>query len=1714
MKQAYIERNFAPAKLFRDVREFIPDNATTATTAYGATEEVPKDIDIFIGGFVCKDLSTLNSRKKDIKADGETGDTWRAMLSYSKKHRPTIVLIENVQGRIDYWNYIVSEWSAAGYEATWRFCDTKKYYLPQTRLRMYMIAVDRGKFGRHATQAVADWKESMKELERPCSTPFGAFLKDTSSQFSESCIALPPKSEPAWVQCKLKYDRIRSEERLGINRPVTRWSENGTLRPPDHGNLRWYGTRSSREWECIDVAHLQRVRNAYDTRFKMEVWDVSQSIDYYGAPLGIVGCITPNGCDFITNQQSVLTGSQMLRLQGMPNDKLLFARETQRDLQDLAGNAMSTTVIGASLVSALLCGTQFFAVSASTTVKPQWRPSVVPKTTLVLPKTVIKRSSQTTNVSEISMALLTNDAFMSSRLCGCEESKNVCNATVYVCEVCGHTACEQHAGNPAHSYTHEISINERTQTPYDFLKKWRIMFPSRLRFDRFPNPWNLLSTTGADGDLVASFVKLVCVADIASQYFYIGDVERQEGWWSFNYLSSKAILKAKVGRTVEWCLYIKTPNYLSGNDALRKALEQPIARGIATGSLLELKWEFFIPKVTAHIVQIEASIETSSSWRSRQGLPDYRMEKTPTRLRIVSKAHEIKTLLGDYNLQPNCGTACDSMYKKAGSCPGTFLFLDPDLVSHPSEDGFVISNDLERRTYGESRISFALLDPSWRPWNIPTTNIWNVRVTVPGTWAGFSPTLISAPISVDAIVPSKSSLMESFRKCEHALAILDILIKEDLDAKRITELSWVPEGIKRLPDFATWQMSTWIGHTACSCAPTLPSLVWSVNQDGTANARENAKAAASFERALKVRCPVFTVEPSDGTRLTVGLNIASLVHRAQGRLRAGNIRDTAWRLCVDHADAASGRLPKFNLQCNSNNAPFQGELRLQHSLDTAQLQSLAWMKAQECGTSLTITEVEEAIHRELGWRAEARAQSTLTVRGGVLADRPSFGKTVTTIALLQSEFQQHSPNELLKRNAQKNSNAFALQALSATLIVCPPHIAQQWLSELRKFLGPHQFELYNVLLIEDFAQLQRLTMDDFESARVIILSWAVLSEADYISQLAQFAAMPEPATTKGCGFDAWMNKVSEEMPERLSALRSQSLAEFRVITTELLQERLLRPEFQESVPIKMQHGAAYQSYNATHNAPKKPKTSKSKPNTKSKSTVSVVNHVVPLLHLFCFNRIVVDEYHYLLNDKKSENYPAYVGVKSILALNRWVLSGTPALSNFSDVNEIASFLGIKLGRHVFGDGATITPFERRLMDDQTDVQKFLMRTETMSRQWHEARHARAQEFLNLFVRKNKPSLDYIACQEFLQPIELDLAHHAIYLELSQYLNAQKTQLKRPTSKSKANADRIDRLDAILNGSASAEDALLKGALSLHGSGIEALIQTRSSEREETQSNILSILIGFESLTAMDPDVERHYECFKEDTKSLHGLGDDDTIHAIRHLLKVAARDAKRSPQTLSGVHNLKGDKQVKALKTEISKLRELARSLVLKMRSLRFIKAIKMVAPALSPVQETQISMCDSAQCTGISSVHQLRLITECGHLACDNCLILRDNNEICVHPTCSARVTVADVIKITDLGTPTEQPANHSFGNKLVAIADLVKKTPKEDQCIIFVPNLETIGTVEEVLRHFDISFHALGRNKKSAARLVEDFKSNQDPKKRKKVLLLNLGSESAAGT
>jgi hypothetical protein len=220
-KQVFIERNQAPEIIFRDVREFIPEDATTAITAYGAEEHIPSGLDVLIAGFVCKDLSRLNTQQKDLEDNGESGDTWRAIYAYAKRFRPSIVLLENVKGLSKLWEGVVSMWDKIGYEAAWLIRDTKRYRIPQTRERMYMIAIERSHYGKDIK------KDLMEKLQRQCSSPYEAWLKNMLHESGEHSAL---GSEVDWALCKLRYDHIRSDERLGILRPVTKWSENGTVK--------------------------------------------------------------------------------------------------------------------------------------------------------------------------------------------------------------------------------------------------------------------------------------------------------------------------------------------------------------------------------------------------------------------------------------------------------------------------------------------------------------------------------------------------------------------------------------------------------------------------------------------------------------------------------------------------------------------------------------------------------------------------------------------------------------------------------------------------------------------------------------------------------------------------------------------------------------------------------------------------------------------------------------------------------------------------------------------------------------------------------------------------------------------------------------------------------------------------------------------------------------------------------------------------------------------------------------------------------------------------------------------------------------------------------------------------------------------------------------------------------------------------------------------
>eukprot|EP00438_Fugacium_kawagutii_P018068 Skav221813 [mRNA] locus=scaffold2435:174634:175245:- [translate_table: standard] len=130
LKQQWILENFPDTqRLFADIKTLKHRQVLNVVT--GAMESVPST-DIFITGFVCKSVSSENNERKAFKncikeGTGSTGETFSGMMDYVKKHKPRVVIAENVKGittRNDgqppVINQVADAMKKSGYHFDWR----------------------------------------------------------------------------------------------------------------------------------------------------------------------------------------------------------------------------------------------------------------------------------------------------------------------------------------------------------------------------------------------------------------------------------------------------------------------------------------------------------------------------------------------------------------------------------------------------------------------------------------------------------------------------------------------------------------------------------------------------------------------------------------------------------------------------------------------------------------------------------------------------------------------------------------------------------------------------------------------------------------------------------------------------------------------------------------------------------------------------------------------------------------------------------------------------------------------------------------------------------------------------------------------------------------------------------------------------------------------------------------------------------------------------------------------------------------------------------------------------------------------------------------------------------------------------------------------------------------------------------------------------------
>lgn len=434
-----------------------------------------------------------------------------------------------------------------------------------------------------------------------------------------------------------------------------------------------------------------------------------------------------------------MVGLEALSMQGLPVDKLLLTRETEDQLADLAGNAMSTTVVGACILAALVVGkkllksgddTETYESKSSKYYDPEAMQVDSIKVVHANTDSVVGDEDLTYRPLELSgnrdyaLSSVLADAGKSSRLCGCEGRTDMTQRELYRCSDCSTTFCKKCGGRPEHNpQLIDIEKNPRLH-PVDFAKTLKSILPM------------CLSLTGITADVLE---KLKDQEDLsisqnrwtkwteavlrgsATELRFV-ECKRQE-IWSVVYQSPYATLELSLHpQQPEWRFFVLPEDSEPANAEVRQVLSAPVGRFICKHSLLSGQWYFALPHVTTLAIKIQGQGELVPSWEARLGLThkDFRDKMVYSSLKVSVPKDKIerfdRDITGTYVLFDKCGTANGALHRKLGqdgNLPPLYMLFDPHRTND-SEDAFVFSISTRRLDYKESRPIICKLDPKWR----------------------------------------------------------------------------------------------------------------------------------------------------------------------------------------------------------------------------------------------------------------------------------------------------------------------------------------------------------------------------------------------------------------------------------------------------------------------------------------------------------------------------------------------------------------------------------------------------------------------------------------------------------------------------------------------------------------------------------------------------------------------------------------------------------------------------------------------------------------------------------------------------------------------------------------------------------------------------------------------------------------------------------------
>lgn len=1758
-KQAYIERNFAVPVIFRDITELTKakDKSHRATTAYGSQVDIPDKLDLLIAGTACVDFSGLNAHKKDLSDKGESGDTFRAVLAYAKLWRPRILILENVFNAP--WDEMMAAYDDENYATAGVLCDTKMFYLPQTRQRGYMVCLDKNSY-KNADKKVEKWEQVMQALRRRASSPVTDFLlpNDDPSVIGARMLrarngALNENTrEVDWSKCAIRHIQYRQNARIGQARPFTSWQESGTVSVPDYADREWHSRQVERIWDMQDCSVLRKAipdNGNYDACFKTRIWDLSQGVDRFQdtTPFGIASCLTPTGIFFLTDRGGPLTQHETLILQGLPIDRISFTTETAANIQDLAGNAMSSTVVGSTIVAALIAAYESEPPSGDVDIEMHDADvndmMTHQEATVIAPPSPVRKQIHTPETFNIDVDEFMREAALSSSKCACEGPNDITPKSIQTCQECGHTSCLACGNKPVHEYN-ATHLHKRDRTaPVDFMIKWSSKMPSQFGFQG--------TCTGKDNEVLAILQEAAdCNTDLKTAFFKVlvsclestfsyQKFQRSRQWTVTYDCPAAQLLLVADGTSCEWQLFAKPDPSLPGGSALRQFLAKPIAVMDAK----DLTWRFRVPCTRKTKLSITGQGVQIASWMARLNLPSYGDQKVWSELRVEAVDFAELDIAGTYKHLPQCGTACESLYRRVDASDHAaprFMLVDPDRIGDPGDDSVVFAADPERLQIGSKRRTVLELAPHWRPWNKQDKKFTSVEAFTNEIWVATTmDQVLLSPLSIKLDLLSSAVLGKVADDCTH----MDMMFSVSFDASAhhasplntqavinnadknfFLAHGWIFQPLNAHLALSGWQqLSVADLETTCeACVPPMPNIRWKLGgTDGKAlRPYEDSVSATTFEKCLKHRPDLFSItkETEKGvSKVTLGLNVASLAHRAIGRLQRIDCTTQAeqaicWTVDPAYTESSAVTFPAFTLMSNDRDKSFRDELDLHVDLWPKQQQALAWMLTQEQdqGQVHVIEEAAEARLPHLNWRAEVRASKEVHIRGGIQASHPGFGKTICTLALVQTDFQDRNAKQIISEMKDTPETEGCIK-IAATLILAPKHLVKQWREEVDKVLGKNVGKM--TIMIQTANDLFKYKISQFKQARIIIVSQEILTTETYIKKIALFAGIPEPTSIKGGReFKTWLEFARTEIKEHLAVLETKGARALASVIKDKFKGHLDDETFQAVIPSKRLKGRAY--------AEKEWNTAAVKGQKSSSSSTKVDPDSIDkcLFEMFVFNRIVVDEFTYLTSKD-------FASVMSIKADKRWILSATARLQDPYDIARMASLIGVKLRVGENASGALSTRNLKAIRSEMTDFELFQTFRDAPSAAITQRTYELAQIFLDNFVRQNILEFDEFPYEDHVKPVSIGLSHRVVYTELSQHLNSQDMRIKKGRKGLVEERDRENRLFENLKDVESAEEALSRLAAIFGGDNeaangdVAALLKKRRREHKTADERLLEAVLEGQSMTVAVHGKEVAYHDWKVSVLEEQAFGDADTTARIKEMIESAE---KKHGKYKVPVKDKKSDdgagpketKNSEAFKVHVSKTNTLAKQYLATGRSIRFVQHAQELRSFAQNVDDREYG-CDCRDCPRDREA-DMAVSALCGHTICGVCLeTLKTNLGLCTAEGCKAPVADYHLLRASKLReSDKDEDAELDEGDaKISSVMQLLSRIQKnKQQAILFVRYEDQIEELQAACNAHSIRCKAV-RDNNSAAQQVTDFQKQLDPKTWSTAIILNAGNSSAAG-